>query len=490
LVTELIADHHAACSVVLPGPGPLAPLLQEAGATVLESSYGWWCETPPGTTHASDLGCLAAGADELVRHLLPLLDAINPDIIVTQTVVIPWGAAAAALLGKPHIWSVCEHGDPAHGLRFPRPMPSVAGEIAASSAFVWTASHNLRNALFPDLGPERCQVLYRAISVPAAGEGAAARPAFHLPGAVRVGLFGTLSEGKGQVDAVRAVARLAERGLDVELLLAGHDDRGYRRGLEGLVAEKQLGSRVRISGFLADPFPAMREADILLACSRSEGFGRTAVEAMLLAKPLVFAAADSYLEFLEDGRTGLSYPPGDDAALAANIARLAADLTLRSSIGAAARQAARSRFSRDAYGGRFFRSASVLAAREFAAAPAPQSLQPLLGAAVAGLSRENAQLHAALDAATVERSRLGQATAARTERVERQLAESRSLLEAGARRLERAERECALGQALLTTVLGSRSWRLTSGLRAAHDFVSRLGRHRARPAGGREGFDN
>jgi glycosyltransferase involved in cell wall biosynthesis len=40
---------------------------------------------------------------------------------------------------------------------------------------------------------------------------------------------------------------------------------------------------------------------------------------MLLSKPVVYAAAGGIAEYMRDGETGLSYPPGDAAALADRI---------------------------------------------------------------------------------------------------------------------------------------------------------------------------
>jgi len=43
---------------------------------------------------------------------------LDPDVIWSQTMVIPWGAVAAAILGKPHVWYVTEFGERDHQLQF------------------------------------------------------------------------------------------------------------------------------------------------------------------------------------------------------------------------------------------------------------------------------------------------------------------------------------------------------------------------------------
>ena len=60
-------------------------------------------------------------------------------------------------------------------------------------------------------------------------------------------------------------------------------------------------------------------------------------QAMAAGRPVVTADTPAVREVLEDGRGALLVPPGDPDALAAALARLAADPALRARLGAAAR---------------------------------------------------------------------------------------------------------------------------------------------------------
>lgn len=62
-------------------------------------------------------------------------------------------------------------------------------------------------------------------------------------------------------------------------------------------------------------------------------------QAMAVGRPVVTADTPAAREALEDGRSGLLVPPGDDRALAEALARLAGDPGLRARMGAAARAA-------------------------------------------------------------------------------------------------------------------------------------------------------
>jgi glycosyltransferase involved in cell wall biosynthesis len=89
-------------------------------------------------------------------------------------------------------------------------------------------------------------------------------------------------------------------------------------------------------------------ASVVVCPSRREGYGVVAREAMAYGRPVVATAVGGLLDAVEDGVTGRLVPAGDPNALRAAIEELLADEQLRHRLGAAAREAARSRFSWEA----------------------------------------------------------------------------------------------------------------------------------------------
>jgi glycosyltransferase involved in cell wall biosynthesis len=65
--------------------------------------------------------------------------------------------------------------------------------------------------------------------------------------------------------------------------------------------------------------------EILVVPSRIEPLGNVVLEGFCATRPIVAAAADGPRELIEDGRSGLIVPIGDDAAMANAIASLLAD---------------------------------------------------------------------------------------------------------------------------------------------------------------------
>lgn len=91
------------------------------------------------------------------------------------------------------------------------------------------------------------------------------------------------------------------------------------------------------------------ERAAVVACpSRREGYGVVAREAMAHGRPVVATAVGGLLDAVEDGVTGIRVSPRDPGALRAAIERLLSDAELRGRLGAAARAAARARFSWEA----------------------------------------------------------------------------------------------------------------------------------------------
>lgn len=103
-------------------------------------------------------------------------------------------------------------------------------------------------------------------------------------------------------------------------------DQTRRLGLEGAVEWK---------GFVADPFPWYRTADIFVLPSRFEGTSNALLEAMSCG--VVAIASDAAGDTVAHDRSGLVVAAGDVPALAAALGRLMDDPALRRRLGESAR---------------------------------------------------------------------------------------------------------------------------------------------------------
>jgi glycosyltransferase involved in cell wall biosynthesis len=135
---------------------------------------------------------------------------------------------------------------------------------------------------------------------------------------------GRLEQQKGYDLLLSALARL-RRARDVRLILVGE---GSER--QALVAQaKRLGiaEAVEFAGFLRNPFPLMRDADLYVSSSRYEGFGQAILEAMSLGVPVVTTPTAGMGRVLRDSDTGFVAAACGVDALAETVACALQDRT-------------------------------------------------------------------------------------------------------------------------------------------------------------------
>ncbi len=150
-----------------------------------------------------------------------------------------------------------------------------------------------------------------------------------------------LIRAKGIDVAVRALARLPE---SAELWVAGDGDQSA--ALAALAAELGVRGRLRFLGMQGRVEPTMQAADAFVCPSTwAEAAGLVNIEAQACGLPVLASRVGGIPEYVMDGRTGLLFPPGDDAALAEAARRLMDDPERRRAMGRAARDLAVERFS-------------------------------------------------------------------------------------------------------------------------------------------------
>ncbi len=351
LVTDLIKDYNTQITVVLPPEGPSVELLNKAGATVLPAPIRLWCTTDELPNKEKMLESQSQTFDWLLEHLEELRSR-KPDIILTNTIVIPWGALAAVLLKKPHIWMVNEFGQLDHGFNFFLPFTQVLGVIENASDVIVTRSNAIRETLFPHLDQEKARTIYRSIELPP-GRSRLTEPA-QAGSAFRMAVIGTIRESKGQQDAVEAVIELRNnRNRQVELVMAGRAEEPYHSALVQLAQENGIQDCIRILPFQEDVFSIMQQADVILLCSRIEAFGRVTLESMLLGKPVIGTNSGGTPELIKHGETGLLYEPGNISQLIEKIELLIDRPAYRQEIAQKGAEFARSTFTKEQYAGEF-----------------------------------------------------------------------------------------------------------------------------------------
>ncbi len=237
------------------------------------------------------------------------------------------------------------------------PLKAVALHLASADPVVATSRRigMELTALAPSLGG---RLLVKPNTVDCALFAAPPRRAPADGEPLRLAAVSRVDPKKGLPVAVEAVARLRAGGVSVRLEHLGGADEGSRSGRE---EQERLSSRISALGL--DEAIVLRgrgsedevrrllaESHLFLAPAVEtaegdvDGIPTSLLEAMASGLPIVATTAGSIPEAIDDAVEGLLVAPGDAAALAGAISRLAAEPALATRLGASAAARARREF--------------------------------------------------------------------------------------------------------------------------------------------------
>ena len=146
--------------------------------------------------------------------------------------------------------------------------------------------------------------LYNTVDDTAIRRKAAAQlPAEHSKRKLTVATIGRLYPVKGYDRLMEAHLRLIRDGVDHDLWILGEGPE--RPAMERYIADHGLENSVHLLGFHSNPYPFMREADVIVCSSYSEGFSTMVTEALILGKPVVTTPCSGMDELLGDSEFGL-----------------------------------------------------------------------------------------------------------------------------------------------------------------------------------------
>jgi glycosyltransferase involved in cell wall biosynthesis len=167
------------------------------------------------------------------------------------------------------------------------------------------------------------------------------RASLGIPAGVPVvGTVANFKPHKGYDLLMEAAAKVRREAPETRFVLVGQgpalEDTRRR------AADLGLDGSVVLTGFREDALELCSALDVFTLASLNEGLSISLLEAMALGKPSAVTRVGGIPEVVRDGVEGFLVPPGDPAALADRIVALLQDDDLRSRMGEAARERARS----------------------------------------------------------------------------------------------------------------------------------------------------
>jgi colanic acid/amylovoran biosynthesis glycosyltransferase len=255
------------------------------------------------------------------------------------------GALLAQLAGVP--FTVTTHAADIFVPRQPRRLP----RLLASAAQVLTISEYNRRHLEQSVAgiAPRLRVVRLGVDL-------AALPRWQpSPGSFSIACTASgLGEKKGLEVLLDACRLLRARGMAFDCRIVGADPGGTRlAALQERIGEHGLARHVHTSGAL--PWSAAQQLvarcgvfvhpSVRTADGDMDGIPVSLIEAMGIGVPVVASRLSGIPELVEHGRNGLLVPPGDAAALAEAIARIANHTASADAMGRQARHRVRAAFA-------------------------------------------------------------------------------------------------------------------------------------------------
>ncbi len=286
----------------------------------------------------ADLTMASAELVRLVRrHRIDLLHA-------NSTVAQFWTGPAARIVGIPSVW----HWRDFYEIRW---LNRILARMVSVSVAV---SQSIYQFAVSQLGREhRIVLVMNGIRDHACVTREVGFPSWRSKLGIRdseilVVLLGQAIRRKGHEILLRAIASAMKQDSRLHAVFASpqtdEEAAAYVGGLRGLAVALGTVSNSTFIGDVRKPLSLLAEADIVAVPSLREPFGRVAVEAMIVGRPVVASCIDGLAEVVADGVTGLLVPSENPQAFAQALLTLASNPALREAMGQAGRRRATEQF--------------------------------------------------------------------------------------------------------------------------------------------------
>lgn len=231
----------------------------------------------------------------------------KPDLIYSNTAAENMGVIVAKTIGVRHITHVREFMDLDHRLHFFFGEKAKKNYICKSDGVLYVSKSVAKHTLLSDALPINHKVIYNGVSSPKMGYVSKKFPEF-----INFGIVGLLDESKGQDMAIRYFNIVKDAYPESKLHIWGDKEGGYKKRLIELIEILHLEGRVIMHGFEKNLSVVYDNMQVLLMCSKAEGFGRVTVEAMMRGIPVLGYKSGGTSEIIKDGYSGYVFESEDE----------------------------------------------------------------------------------------------------------------------------------------------------------------------------------
>lgn len=231
-----------------------------------------------------------------------LLARLKPDYVLTNTSVIPQFFLASSLLNIKHVWFVHELPNRKFinyffGDKFTLKLIANSPNVLLNSKFMLSMYSQFSKK-------QNLHFIYQPTEI--SNSTPKVEKKDNKSETINMLIVGTVSDFKGQIQAIRACEKLFLMNVDFKLVILGSDSDEYAEKLKKSI-KSEIKDKISFVPFTNTPEPYYWETDILLGCSLCESLGRAPIEAMKMGVPVVLADHCGYKELIINGFNGYSY---------------------------------------------------------------------------------------------------------------------------------------------------------------------------------------
>ena len=241
------------------------------------------------------------------------IDWRSIDIIHTNSSRSDIGFYICMLCHKPHIVHLREFGDADYGVYPLNPLWKHIYNRYANQ-FICVSEAVKKHWVEKGLNEEKMTIVYDGINE---SQIDISSQEDKKKESLRLVMSGALHETKGQHIAIKALAYIPppiKKNIHIDFI--GWYSDAYKKVLDELVAETRSKEYVTFLGSRNDVLSLLKNYQIGLMCSRSEGFGLVTAEYMFAQLGVIASDTGSCPELIQNNRTGLLFKCGDPKSLA------------------------------------------------------------------------------------------------------------------------------------------------------------------------------
>ena len=262
----------------------------------------WWCyeaRGKPKKVYKKALLNSIAKLESLAR---------DADILLTNTITVPWLGLVAGDIRKPHIWYVHEFGDLDHSYHFVAGYDESLALVGQNAQRILTISKAVKEHIARIIPESNIDIINQAVNA----ENLTKLPVANAADPIRLLALGGIKPSKGQHIALEASQQCQNIFLDI--VGPSGDDIYVERLHKATASAKNVSLQVRAYEVAQE----LVSHDVVLMCSQNEALGRVTLEALAAGKLVIGYACTATKELLADGR-GVIYTPNTPEALASAL---------------------------------------------------------------------------------------------------------------------------------------------------------------------------